>query len=216
MASVHSSLETHLATQLLYGFTGPLNMLNLELCVAKTKEEKIRVITKLMEKHLSKDGKPAVVTLQDEKIQDLFDTAMKNMAADTVQNSLQISETVQSTLQSLASLANTLQRMKSKTWTEKTVDTVHYGLTKVGITSAKPPKDPNEVDVVLIEDCAEDETSATEESESWYEIEKTDNYNERVFAILRKWKEQPSLLLEIEPTKELMGTLKSALSPLPK
>lgn len=223
-----STLEQVLASDLLCGFCGPLNMLPLELSLAKTTEEKLSVAKKFIENHLSKDGKPTVVDLQDERISELFDESMKNMARDTVQKALKHKQQMESLARSAVNLAYLMDSFKPQTWKDyamqgiervgatisKTinrssvlrggVDAAYCGLSRVGIISKKQSAE-EKTDIVLIE-----------EDDDWHEVETHSSYGKRISIILKNWQNNPSILLEMDPAKTYIDYLRNDLLPKAK
>ena len=195
----YGTLETNLANEILYGFPGPLWGLKTEIALASTPEKKLLVIKKLIEKHLPKDGQKTGLDLQDEKILELFDKAMTNLARNAAQNVLEKGRFPENLVRSLKKLSKTLNSLcsrNSETWTDyaKRVGRA------VGVISEESSTEKEE-DIVLIE-----------EPDDWHEVETEISYDKRVSSILKNWKGNPSILLETQPTKENISYLRDQLS----
>lgn len=209
-------LERRLGLGVLNGFMAPLNTLQFELVTAEGQDGMLTAVKKFMETHLSEKNQVVVVNLQDERIQELFDEAVRKMALGVI-NELQKSQKRAEQIIDFRKHVEAFHKFamraaseapKPATWTER----AQHGLQQVGSTVRKMlPGAP----------------SATAEEEPFEMVDKPplEDYVDRaiqastdpkVVAIVAKWKKNPSLLLEIEPTKELLRFLRNDLLPLAK
>lgn len=213
-------LEQNLAVRLLYGLFGPLNTVQLQLSIADTAEKKLSVTENFIGKYLSKDGKSTAVDLQDRRILELFDEAVNNMAQNAIELAIRHNAIEISLRENLSSMANLARMIQPPTWKDlvkkklagvgsaisntihrsptlkKGADAAYRGLSRMGVISQKQ----EESHIVLIE-----------EEDGWHELETGESYHRRTSLILEKWQRDPSILLEMSPTKETINTLRNAL-----
>lgn len=202
-----STLEKSLALEILGSPRSPLSMLSFRLSLARSSAERSSVTKEFIENYLSKDGQPIVVDLQDKKISELFDKAMKNMVQDTVEKALKQLQQLRDMAKQLKGMVNLTARftslmgsLKSKTWkgyAEQSIKSVKKTVSEAisHVISKKQPVE-KETAIVLIE-----------EPDDWHEVETDDSYNERVFAILKNWQKNPSIPLEIAAAHRSTETL---------
>lgn len=217
-----STFEQNLGSDLLYGFLGPLNSLHFDLYLAKTQEEQFCIVQKFIAKHLPKKESPTVVDLQDEKIGELFDEAMQNMARDMVQRTIAQKKQLESLLSCATSLASLQESLRPKSWkdvAQKRIEkigttisrTLHrIPLVKQGLEATQ--QGLYRMGALSQESLSEEKADIvpSEEEEDWEEVETRSSLAEK---ILESWNKDPLRLLETQPAKDDLAYLRDEFLP---
>jgi len=221
---ISSALEQNIANDILYGLLGPLGTLTRQIESALSVEDKLTIAQNFIVMHLPRD-RNNVVDMRDERVQAQFDLAMETMARNTVQKALDTIKHFEDLNYAMefAYYSHEAKRTKSlqeyakigigkiSTVVKKTINRspilkegvtqVYQGLSKLGVVSE------------MKEDSEQNDFELIEGEDDWNEVETRESYSKQVSTLFDRWKANPSLLLQTEPTKSNNDYLRNTILP---